>query len=1655
MLKRRCTGIRGLGWALAVLHCAAAWPAVYYVDATGGNNLNNGTAPARAWRTLAKVNSTTFAAGDSILLKRGEEWRERLIVTASGTAALPILFDAYGTGPNPIINGANRVTAWTQTGPNLYTSAVTVAPEAVIFNGVKGERAASAAEVDSAGEWHWAANTLTIYSAGTPLNIEASARQFAVECFLNSYSIVRNLTIRYAEDPVRLLDTAFVTVENLTACDSAGYGGILLCSATSGRGSDNTVRNCLVYNVTGSAESTSGGGNGHGIFLWGQNLCGRNTISMNSIHDNGGSGVLVIDSSDNVVSGNTVWRQGSIGISLNGLNSNGNLIERNHVYENCRLENDRFGINLYMPGSDNVVRHNTVHDQHVFTDDEVGIPGFLERSGGIRYDGDVAIGVADKTGNHVYANVIYNEYEGIQVFNYSNVRVTGNTIHNVVRSGIHVGCANIPGAADGNRFLANIVAQAQQQLIWLNQATNTAFDYNAYYPDSPSAFNLNGVRGNLAGWRSATGADAHAVSGDPLFADAALQDFRILPGSPCIDTAELTGAGEADIAGVIRPQGGACDMGAYEFGQAPTAAFSAMPTSGAMPLQVQFSDLSTPGTSPITRWSWDFNNDGVEDSSEQNPVHLYALDGKYSVSLTVSNSVGNATNTQTDLINVTSGPSADFSAAPTSGIAPLAVAFTDASTGGGSPLVAWSWDFDGDGIEDSAAQHPLRTFAPGTYTIALTVRTLDGRSDTRVRAEYITAEVAPLADFTADTTSGFTPLTCQFTDASSPGSRPITAWDWDFGDASPHSALQHPAHTYTAAGSFRVTLTITTAAGVDTEARDNFIVTQPGLGPTAQFSADVTSGDNPLTVHFSDASAAGTAPITLWHWDFGDGQSSAEQHPVHVYDAAGTYPVSLSVTTIAGSDSEVKSGLIHVMPTLAPTAAFSIAPRAGQAPLTAHFTDESDPGSQPITAWHWDFGDGSSSAEQHPTHVYAQPGVFAVSLAVTTSIASDTATAPEPVRVFSVVFVDRDNVSGTEDGASWATAFTRIQDGLDMAASAGVPEVWVAEGRYDESRPDTNGALVLRENVQCYGGFTGAESDRDSRNAAAHAPIIDGAGARNGSAAYHVVTGANNALLDGFVITGGNADNTNLSRDRGAGMYNAGVSPAVVHCTFESNTAQFAGGGLFNTGGAAPRIESCVFLNNAAQASFVTQGYGGAIYNDDASSPSVTNCVFFGNLARAGLLADGYGGAIYNRNASPAIMNCSFSGNRTYGAFFTSGAGGAIYNYGGAPSITNCILWGDTPNEIRNGNGGSPVVNYCDVQGGATSGTGNLNVNPQFTDGGAGNLVPLPASPCINAGQAAGAPALDIAGMGRPQGPGVDMGAYEYGILPQAAFSVSASWGVAPFSLSLTDLSTAGTSPITAWSWDFGDGQSGGEQHPVHVYASPGTYVVRLAVASLAGESSAVPASVTVVAPLALSLQPPDHVAYAGEPLSLAVEATGGYGARYFQWWFGNLLIDPAKVGENGNTLEFAALSPSDAGRYWCEVSDQSGACMSRQVEVSVFEHLRIVEQPTGAEKTPGDPFAFHVGVTGGIPPISYLWKKDGLSLPAAGGDTLAFDELSTADAGTYAVEVADNAADSLESAPAELTVRQTVPALQAAGLAALAAVLALAGGLRLGRTSR
>ncbi|HVM61683.1 MAG TPA: PKD domain-containing protein [Verrucomicrobiae bacterium] len=291
--------------------------------------------------------------------------------------------------------------------------------------------------------------------------------------------------------------------------------------------------------------------------------------------------------------------------------------------------------------------------------------------------------------------------------------------------------------------------------------------------------------------------------------------------------------------------------------------FTAAPTDGAIPMTVTFADLSD---GSITNWSWSFGDGGTASGTNKSVSHTYSTAGTYTVTEIVSGLGGATTNTFVNYITALVS-SASFTATPTSGVAPLAVTFADESLGA---ITNWYWSF-GDGATTNASTTVVRhTYAaPGTYTVTEIVSGPDGAITSTVPNCITATWPPPLAGFTAAPTGGAAPLSVVFSDASSGG--PVTVWSWDFGDNSTGIlATSTVSHTYSAAGNYTVTETVSGPGGTSAVTRYNYI-TVLSTSEAPQFQAWLTRYFNCTNCMQSlmNADADGTGQNNLFKYTAG------------------------------------------------------------------------------------------------------------------------------------------------------------------------------------------------------------------------------------------------------------------------------------------------------------------------------------------------------------------------------------------------------------------------------------------------------------------------------------------------------------------------------------------------------------------------------------------------------------------------------------------------------------------------------------------------------------------------------------------------------------------------------------------------------------------
>ncbi len=168
------------------------------------------------------------------------------------------------------------------------------------------------------------------------------------------------------------------------------------------------------------------------------------------------------------------------------------------------------------------------------------------------------------------------------------------------------------------------------------------------------------------------------------------------------------------------------------------------------------------------------------------------------------------------------------------------------------------------------------------------------------------------------------------------------------------------------------------SAKVESDYSNELSVYVPPAAPTVNFSMSPGSGTAPLTVAFTNTSAG---QVTSWTWNFGDGTTSTQQNPTHVYSTPGSYTAVLTASGPGGTVSKTAATAVSVVAPTAPVVNFSASPASGTAPVTVAFTNTT---TGQVTSWAWNFGDGTpTSIVKNPTHVYGKPGSYKATLTAT------------------------------------------------------------------------------------------------------------------------------------------------------------------------------------------------------------------------------------------------------------------------------------------------------------------------------------------------------------------------------------------------------------------------------------------------------------------------------------------------------------------------------------------------------------------------------------------------------------------------------------------------------------------------------------------------
>jgi PKD repeat protein len=388
---------------------------------------------------------------------------------------------------------------------------------------------------------------------------------------------------------------------------------------------------------------------------------------------------------------------------------------------------------------------------------------------------------------------------------------------------------------------------------------------------------------------------------------------------------------------------------------------------------VNFTGVSTV-TGPLT-WQWDFGDGNV--ATGQNVSHTYPTGGSasYTAKLTVtSGTVCGGIGVAVKPIDLNRRiPDARFGFVTTCGN--LSVPFRDSSTITGTTIQSWQWDF-GDNTT-STQQHPQHNYSTfGTYTVRLVVTSAGAcnGSDTLTKVVVVGPKPSPAFNAPAIKCAG---RAVQFMDQSTAQGAQPNRWYWNFGDNT-GSTQQNPIKTFALPGQY----TVKFAAGTGSDCMSDTIeqIVRVGNIPSTQFSVADTCAATLAT--FTGGGNVNNGTINAWWWSFGDNTFGNTQSPSHIYANAGTYTVRFVGISSDGcpSDTLTRPVLIGSKP----VADFSSVTGCGN--KTIAFTNQSNNTAQPITKWYWNFGDNTSSDQQHPSHTFTAFGDRIVKMVATSSL---------------------------------------------------------------------------------------------------------------------------------------------------------------------------------------------------------------------------------------------------------------------------------------------------------------------------------------------------------------------------------------------------------------------------------------------------------------------------------------------------------------------------------------------------------------------------------------------------------------------------------------------------------------------------------------------
>ena len=529
---------------LILLITLASRANTYYVSAAG-NDAENGMSTVTAWKTLTKVNATTFNAGDQILFNRGDTFYGKLVIGQNGSVGNPITIGSYGTGNKPVFSGNIGTATWTLVGNGVYSCPTFLNDEYSIFweDGRAKKMATTSACLD--GVWFITNPRTTLYykpSSGVPsdhilnyvdINWTTGIFNFAIDVSNRSYISISGIRLNYHGNGIGQQGNASTSNIVIDNCDFYACHTGVYFEPNSSNNANLTVKNSYFKWCQ------------NGIRLYAKVTTGLNTgcqIYANEMYECG------------TTDGTTHWTYGTDYEAIGFQNIKSSSIYSNYVHSGYQK-----GIIIYtlsgIISDNNLIYRNRIENN--------GDTSALELTGETGHDG--------YNNNWIYYNVFantsilqsfsYNQGDAASQMNY----FVNNTL---IGSSSYLKIYTINTAQyltiKNNIFYNSLTYKFRCD----GNPTNLVMDYNLYYTTQSANFYLNGSSRNLV-YMQGLGYDAHAVTTDPLF--VSVSDFSLQASSPAINTGIDVGL-TSDFNGMSIV--GLPDIGAYELGNSVPGAYN-------------------------------------------------------------------------------------------------------------------------------------------------------------------------------------------------------------------------------------------------------------------------------------------------------------------------------------------------------------------------------------------------------------------------------------------------------------------------------------------------------------------------------------------------------------------------------------------------------------------------------------------------------------------------------------------------------------------------------------------------------------------------------------------------------------------------------------------------------------------------------------------------------------------------------------------------------------------------------------------------------------------------------------------------------------------------------------------------------------------------